>query len=176
MFYFLLLVHTALAAPAEQAWLNAPAVITRADMMELYSQVISARMNSQADKMKPIVALEARLVDREGKTHFDIVLSEEAIAKMQKQPPGQQTGDLLKIHAKMVEALGRIGEERAGPFHDQDVVQTSFGKELSDFIRSRTAADVVITVGFKRDKAAYRYASVHDGRVDFDPAAPIAKE
>ncbi len=176
MSLILLLIQTVLAAPAEQTWLNAPAAMTRADLLELYSQVISARMNSQVDQMKPILALEVRLVDNEGKSHFDIVISEEAIARMQKLAPGQQTGDLLKLHKKMVEALTNIGEERAGPFHDQDVFQTTLGKELSDFIRSRTATDVVITVGFKHDKTAYRYASVHDGRVEFDPTAPIAKE
>ncbi len=176
MLALFLLTAQVLAGDVDRAWLDRPVALTNADLLDLYSGIVTARINQSPGFPKMIVQIQVRLVDADGDTHFDLVLDEVAIAKLQKLPPGQQTEALAKLHGTMADSLAKVGGEKSGAFHDHEAYTTAVGQSVVEFLRARGASDIVLSIGFARGAATFRYASVSEGHVDFDPACPTAKE
>ena len=47
---------------------------------------------------------------------------------------------------------------------------------MSDFVGSREASDIVVTIGWKAKDGNYVYATLYSDRVEVNPDAPAAKK
>ncbi|MFZ5478323.1 MAG: hypothetical protein ACOZNI_16265 [Myxococcota bacterium] len=163
-------------ALAEDGWAEKPAGLTNADVLDLYSNILTARINAEMADPRTGTQAQVILLDRDGKTHLQMLIPEAAIAEVQKMAPGQQTAEMLKMHQGLVKAVRESGEQKIDLFDSVSAYPTAASRQLAEFMRSRTDADWVVTIGFKKGGKHHIYASVSGGRVDFNPEAPVASK
>lgn len=176
----LLPLSAAYAKPPAADWMGKPATFTNAD-------VVNARGASLGPQVVPAVpetllplSATVTLLDRQGLTHVEIVCSTTGIYELQNGSEFTRRSALGNLHAQVVAALvGKPAEEGeapkgAGVFGTFEAPPSAGEKMVSEFIKSREAEDVVVTLGWITKEGPQIYGTLYADRIELNPAAPKA--
>jgi hypothetical protein len=169
----------AFAAPPAADWLTKPATFSNAD-------VVNARGASMAPAVLGVVpetlgaqSVIVTLVDKQGLTQVEIVCSPAAIYELQNGSEFTRRSSLGTLHAAVVGALvgkpaGDAPAKKGGAFGRIELPASAGEKLVSEFVKSREATDVVVTLGWNAKEGPSVYGTLYSDRIELNPDAPKA--
>lgn len=164
-------------AQTPQAWMKENAGLSNADVVSIYTILLNQQLRAKIAKGDDVIEdVEFILFDSKGRTVVDLLLKEREIADLQRMPPGQQTAEFQKLHAKFAGLLAGDTSGGAGLFDEHEKPVTSFREKLRSFLKERRPEDFVMFVGFKKSGKNHVYAVVEKDRVEFRTDAPTASK
>lgn len=169
----------ALAKPAASDWMAKAAVFTNADVLNARGGALSAGILAVIPETLDPASVVVTLVDRQGLTQVEVVCNASGIYELQNGSEFTRRSALGGIHAAVLAAItGKTGGDGAskggGVFGRIEAPPSAGEKMISEFIKSREAEDVVISLGWIQKDGAQEYGTVYSDRIELNPDAPKA--
>ena len=169
----------AFAKPAASDWMGKTAVFTNADVLNSRGASLAPAVLGAIPETLVPVSVSVLLVDRQGLTQVEVVCHTSGIYEMQNGTNFTRRASLNAIHESVLAAVtGKTGGEDApsgGVFGTVQAPASAGEKMVSEFIRSREAEDVVITLGWIQKGDSHIYGNFYaDKRIELNPNAPTA--
>ena len=175
----LLVCTSAFAKPATSDWMSKSASFSNADIVNGKAAARAAPVAAVLPDTLDAQSVSVVLVDKQGITQVEVLSSSKAIYELQNGSEFSRRGAFNGTHEAVLKALvdAAGGGGGGGGYFGQVSPPASAGeKVVSDFIGSREASDLVVTIGWKAKDGNYVYATLYSDRVEVNPDAPAAKK
>ena len=170
----------AFAQPAAADWMGKGAVFTNADVLNSRGASLAPAILGAIPETLVPVSVSVLLADHQGLTQVEVVCNTSGIYELQNGSDFTRRASLNAIHEAVLAALtGNTGGDEApkggGVFGFIEAPASAGEKMVSEFIRSREAGDVVITLGWMQKGDSHIYGTFYaDKRIELKPDAPTA--
>ncbi len=169
----------ALAKPAASDWMGKAAVFTNADVVNARGGALAAGILAVIPETLDPASVVVTLVDRQGLTQVEVVCNASGIYELQNGSEFTRRSALGGIHAAVLAAItGKTGGDSApkgaGVFGRIEAPPSAGEKMIGEFVKSREAEDVVVTLGWIQKDGAQVYGTVYSDRIELNPDAAKA--
>ena len=147
--------------------------LSLADLLEIYGKLSSLEFARELDP-ELFTRFDIVLLNTDGRTVFDLVLTEKAGREMQAEGAGEATKLLQEFHLAFVRQF-LSQEARRESDEGKKYLRTPDSpakKAVRAWLKTRTERDFLTLVRFERGKKTHVYATVDDGGARFNPDAP----
>lgn len=167
----------ALAKPATADWMSKAAVFSNADIVNSKASTLSSAVKAALPDTLDAQSVTVTLVDKQGLTQIEVLSASKAIWEMQNGSEFTRRGAFNGTHEAVFKALTNVAGGGGGGFFGQLSAPASASeKVVADFLASREAGDMVITVGWTAKDGNFVYAKLYADRTDISADAPAAKK
>lgn len=169
----------AFAKPAAADWMSKSAAFSNADIVNSKAgSLVSAVLAALPDTLDA-QSVNILLVDKQGVSHVEVLSTGKAIYELQNGSEFSRRGAFNGTHEAVLKALvgaGSGGEAGGGYFGQVSAPASAGEKMVSDFISTREATDLVVTIGWTAKDGNFVYATLYNDRVEINADAPAAKK
>lgn len=176
----LLPLSVAQAKPPAADWMGKAATFTNADVVNARGASLGPQVMSAVPETLLPQSVTVTLLDRQGLTHVEVVCSTTGIYELQNGSEFTRRSALGNLHAAVLAAIvGKPADEEgapkgAGVFGTFEAPPSAGEKMATEFVKSREAEDVVVTLGWITKEGPQVYGTLYSDRVELNAAAPKA--
>jgi hypothetical protein len=174
-----LVAPVALAKPASSDWMSKNASFTQADIVNACGASLASAVKAAMPDTLDVQMVNILMVDKQGLTQIEVLCSSTAIYEMQNGSEFTRRGALNGTHEAAFKALtgGASGGGGAvGYFGVAWPPASASEKVVGDFLSSREAGDVVVSIGWAAKEGSAVYTTLYSDRIEMNPDAPKAKK
>ena len=170
----------AYAAPPPADWMAKAAVFTNADVINARGSSVAPAVLAALPETLDSKSVTVTLLDKQGVTQVEVLCSSSGIYELQNGSEFTRRSSLGSLHAAVLAAIvGKPAAEGApakkgGVFGRIELPAGGGEKLVSEFVKSREATDVVVTLGWNAKEGPAVYGTLYNDRIELNPDAPKA--
>ena len=167
------------AKPPAADWMGKTAVFTNADVVNARGASMGAQVFPAVPETLDPQTVTVTLVYKQGLTHVEVVCSSTGIYELQNGSEFGRRSALGNLHGQVLSSIvGKSAEgeppKGAGVYGVFEAPPSAGEKMVSEFVKSREAEDLVVTLGWLTKEGPQVYATLYADRIDLNANAPKA--
>lgn len=170
---------TAVAAPPPADWFTKAAVFTNADVVNSRGASIAPAVLGVIPQTLDPQSVVITLVDKQGLTQVEVLCSSAGIYELQNGSEFTRRSALGSLHGAVLAAIAGkpVAEgpaKKSGAFGRIDLPASAGEKLVGEFLKTREASDLVVTLGWNAKEGPSIYGTLYGDRIELNPDAPKA--